>query len=207
MHTFEPSIPVGAVDADDVLWECMRMMFAFHNEHYGTAHEYEHLTTYALETLFGCGFEEKNRRVMEFYHSPHHDRIEPINGAVEAIKRLARSHHLHIVTSRPSSIRARTQRLIDRYFPDVFGQVHCSDHFVHGQPGLRVSKAKICAEIGAAWSIDDSFEYATDMARAGITVFMPDRPWNRGKLYPGVIRVYGWDEIITKIETPLALAQ
>jgi uncharacterized HAD superfamily protein len=183
--------------------EFMLPMFDFHNKYYGTSYTYEQITTFELEKLFACEADEKLRRIMEFYLSLEHESMTPVAGACEAMRDLRATYDLYMITARPGRVRPQTQKLLDRHFPGIFSGLHFTDHYFVTDPSKRISKASICKSLGAIAFIDDAFHNAAEVARAQIPVYMPDRPWNRGKEHPGVTRVRSWQEILAHLKQPV----
>lgn len=189
---------VLAVDCDDILVEFMAPLFEFHNNRYGTTLKYEELLHFELEHFFGCGMEEKLRRILEFYLSVEHTQLVPVDGAVEALGMLSKTHIIHMVTARPIRVLKVTEALLERHFPKHFEGKHFTDHYF-AKPGERTSKADICLKLGARAFIDDGLHNAIEVARVGIPVFLYDRPWNQGELSANITRVHSWREIVEQL--------
>lgn len=187
--------PVVVIDYDDVLFHFMWSLFNYHNTHFGTSYRFEEIVSYELTTLFGCSEEEKQRRVERFYNSSHLDKLEPVEGSVEAIAELKREFTLPIVTARHEGLKRSTHHLLNKHHPDAFSEVHFLGHY-HVAPGQRVSKGIVCKTLGAIACVDDALHNAREIAAHGVPVFMPDRPWNQGPLPPGITRVHSWPEIV-----------
>lgn len=105
------------VDADGVLEDLSQKWVAYLNEKYGTSVRYEDLKewdmTAAFPTLtrkqvYGIDFDE------EFY-----SRLEPIPGAVDAVRRLLEDgHKIYVVTTTPyQAVKPKMDRAIFRYYP------------------------------------------------------------------------------------------
>ena len=185
--------PIG-IDFDDVVANFSDALREFHNARYGTNIVREEHYTFNLEVLWGCTMEQMIERVDEFYHSPEHEVLLPIEGAVEGLKELGARHTLAMITSRPAYVRGYTLDWISRYIPDVFSEMHFLGHYTGGTHP-RKSKGDVCRDISARLLIDDALHNAVSVAAEGIPVLLLDAPWNQGKLPPLVTRVSGWDEV------------
>lgn len=190
-----------AVDFDDVLMEFNAGFLASHNRLYNTSLVFENLIDYDnWERIYGCDKESMAKRARDFYQSPEHMLVSPVIGAVEAIQRLSENHYLHIVTSRPETVRHHTLEWLDRHFPNLFHDFHFTNIYA-GEHGVKPkAKAEVCKEIGAEVLIDDALKHATLVAASGIPVLLPDRPWNRDLTPAGVTRVKTWGDIVLWVE-------
>ena len=130
------------------------------------------------------------------------------------------------MTSRQTDIADETRRYVAEHFPGVFADVHFGNHFGRttttataasgsgasgsGGGGKAVSKPEMCARIGAVALIDDSLDYAAQIAAAPGTmraILFGDYPWNRAPrghaagappppLPARVERARGWPETV-----------
>lgn len=199
-----PARKVIAVDFDDVLMNFNAGFLASHNNLYNTVLTYENLIDYDnWERIYGCDKETMVKRAIDFYHSPEHMMVSPIEGAVEAISRLSKSHSLQIVTSRPGSVRERTLAWLDMHFPKLFHDFHFTNIYAGDTGAQPKTKSEVCQEIGAVVLIDDALRHATEVAKSGIPALLPDRPWNRTHTPTGVTRVKTWDDILKWTEENL----
>lgn len=190
--------PILVVDFDDVCVDFVGGYLQFHNKYYFTKVSYEQVYTYDLHKLFKISVEEKNRRIAEYWASPEHDYIQPMQDAAASLWILAERYEIHMASARASNTEAQTKRLIDRYFPELFERVHLLGSFHHAE-GKRRTKAEICDEVDAVALIDDAFHNAEPAVKEGRKVLMPDRPWNWDRNHAGVIRVFGWSQILAEL--------
>lgn len=190
--------PVLVVDFDDVLVEFCRGFYAWHNKVHGTRITYEGAWTFEIDKLLKIDPSLKNQRVMDFWLSPEHAKIEQCADAFAAMVTLREHYAIHMATARPQSIKQQTDYLIQRYYPDIFETVSYLG-FYHDAPDKRRTKDQICDELGATAFIDDAFHNVTTCVKEGRTVIMPDRPWNQGKEHSKVLRTYGWSDILTAL--------
>lgn len=183
------------VDFDDIVFDFNEELAHFHNHHYGTSYCRADVQTWILEDIWGCTRQEATRRLQEWFKSQEHNDTRPVKGAQDAVKQLALHHELHIITARPSCTKGVTPAWLDRYFPEQFAGLHMTSHFEHSAR----SKADVCKELGISLLIDDGLVHARAVAATGTTVLLLDCPWNQEEAGKGIIRVYGWDDILSYI--------
>lgn len=192
--------PVLAVDCDDVLLEFMWALFQFLNQRLGRNYTYEELTSYNLADFLFLSEEEKQEHVEEFYRSSVFDDLLPIEGAAEAMRELMLMCRLVVVTSRHPEHEPKTLANLGRHYPSVFSETHHLGHYDRKlRPEEKLSKGLICQRIGAIGCIEDGPGNAHEIAKHGVPVILPDRPWNRGEFPPLVKRVHSWQEIVTTV--------
>ena len=79
---------------DDVIFDFNGGLSIHHNVRFGTKYRRDDIHTYSFEVIWGCTREEMFERVHHFYHSPDHDLLVPLPGAIEALKSLSRQKRL-----------------------------------------------------------------------------------------------------------------
>ncbi len=192
--------PVLAVDFDDVVAGFNQAFARWHNEYYGTSVEYDDIYSYDMALTYSTDKETILHRVFEFSHH-HHHRVEPLYDAIESLRVLKRKYSLVIVTSRCESIAQVTRDWKQRHAAILFDGAHYANGFTILHPERKRLKSEICVTLGAIAHIDDAVSHANEVVTgAGIPVFLPTRPWNKGaELVSGVIRVDGWVEITKQL--------
>ncbi len=188
---------VIAFDCDDSLVEFNRKLVEFYNRRHGTHFEWEQMTTYEIHLVYQCTEEYLTEVVWEFYHSDDHAAMEAMEGAMELMAYLATRQDVekHVVTSRVEELHTVTTGLLHGHFGEVFEKYHFANHYGAKPEHVQRTKAEICLEIGAVVLIDDALHHARAVAAAGITVLLPDRPWNQGEIPSGVIRMRDLHEV------------
>lgn len=184
------------VDFDDVLLDSYTSLNDFHNCHYGTSHKREDIRSWLIEHTWGCTPEEALARVEAWYDSPWHPRIAPMPGACAAVTKLAESHELHIITGRPARTQEITSQLVREHFPEVFAEMHFSNHF---KANAR-SKGEICRDLGITLMVEDALGHAHSVADAGIRVLLFDSPWNQELVTGLITRVFNWGEVLQTVD-------
>lgn len=199
----EATKPVLAVDFDDILFDFNETFRNYHNTRYGTAYAFEDLKTYEIEKILGCDIPEKNRRILEFYHSREHVEGIVIPGALDSLELLSAWYSLHIVSARPDTVSEATHVWLEvNRSLQLFEKLHFTGHYHANAKSLkRLSKADICLELGAKVFIEDALHNAASVAQVGIPVLLYDKPWNQGELHPNITRVHSWSEIVSRLAT------
>lgn len=162
-------------DIDDVLVPFMQGYISYHNMMHRTKIRLIDVSNYHL---WKCGIhnskEESIKEVLEFQNSIYFDSLGLIPGAKEVLEELSRRYSVPFITSRPEEMEYKTKNLFKKYFPkngfDIFysGEIY----------GGNLSKAEICKANNIPFIIEDNPDYAIDCAINGITVLLPDKPWN-----------------------------
>jgi len=168
----------------------------------------ENVFSYDFWEVFGISKEEAYKRMDKFFETEYFEGVMPVDGAQESIELLSKTNELHVITSRPISIKDKTKEWIERYFGKIFfGIYHTDEYSGFGRrtilDGKKTRKVEVCRELNVNVLIEDSLMNAVQCAQGrGIErVLLMNQPWNQdGRLPEKVKRVYGWNEIIEKIE-------
>lgn len=190
---------VIGIDFDDVIVATNKAMAQWHNRAYGTSYKLEDIDTCDLARFWSCSYDERTRRIGEFFASIEHSTTVPIDAAVKSLE-LLRNKEIHIITARRKEYSNITLDLAERHISSLF----CNFHFpngseINGIPTKR-TKAEVCLEYGIEVFIEDNLEYAGEVASIGIPVLLLDSPWNQATELPqNIERVFSWDEIIKKL--------
>lgn len=185
------------VDIDEVLAELNNKLLEFHNEKYDTSLEKKDLTAYFLEEVIDISKEEAQKRIFEFYESTHFEEIPTVLQSIDAIEKLVKKNILIAITSRHVHMKDRTKTWLEKHFKNHINEVHFSSKDTK-------TKAQICLENNVEVFIEDNLLYATEVAEAGIKVFLVDNPWNQSDdLHENICRVCGWDEILEHLKNEI----
>ncbi len=184
-----------AIDIDEVL--------ALHNEHlvplyntiYNANHTIDEYTTDAWPVVWGVSGDEAEKRAVFLHEQRFHRQLQPIPGALDAIKKLKQKHRLVVVTARRRMIIDDTIDWIAEHFPDVFDDIRFLHMF---EDEAHKTKAEICTSLGADILIDDSVSHVTTMAECGKqAVLFGDYVWNQlDELPVGVVRLANWQSVL-----------
>lgn len=200
---------VIAVDCDDVLVETLPQVVKDYNAEHGTQLRLEHMYRNLEEVAdaFGVGTEQEAiQRLHKMYRQEgYYEALRPIEGAVDAIQRLAQKHELHVVTGRQSFLEAATKHTLDTYFPGIFTSVEHTNYYNDKNETTLVqrSKGEVCRVIRADILIDDHITHGEEVLAAGVkkVILFGEYPWNNGdSLSSGMIRCRDWQVVLNQIE-------
>lgn len=185
-------------DLDDVLLNFSDALRFHLNKLLEKNFERSDMVSFRIENVYGITGEEMRKLIGDFYSHTDHINAKPIHGAVEAISALSENNNLYIITAKPDHLQDMTLEWVNKYFPNIFQEIHFANHFNDSKK--KRMKSEICKEIGLEIFVDDALDNSTELSKNGIKVLMPDRPWNQANDLPELVtRVYSWEEIIQKL--------
>lgn len=161
---------VIAIDCDDVLIDATEYIVHTYNQRFGTNVSLE--TAHASDNNdWLAPREEVFQRFNTIQSEESFGMIAPRADALEVVPRLAKQFRLHLVTARPDSITAVTQRMLDQFFPDCFVGI--------SHVGPDNSKGEVCANIGAFALVDDNIRHLATASEHGVEqlVWFGGHPW------------------------------
>jgi len=185
------------IDIDEVVVEFIKPFLEFYNGKKNTSYVFHDITNYDFDTILNINREEAVALVMDFYEDKLFDSSGFIEGAREAISKLAENNELLFITARPASISHKTESFFKKYFPNLnFKIFHGLEY--HNKKSLP--KKEICLEKGVSLMVEDNRKTAMEISQSGITCFLLERPWNiGGEEHENLVRVKSWEEILQKI--------
>lgn len=116
--------------------------------------------------------------VKDFIQTQHHA-LPPYPGVRPAMQLLCSQFSQQLVTSRSEDIRDLTVGALKRHGFDQLEAYHFTNGFTAAGAANKRTKSEVCYEIGAVALAEDAPVHALEVARNGIQVFLPDRPWNQ----------------------------
>ena len=147
--------PVLAVDVDEVLYPLVRLFVDYHNNRHGTDATFEQFYTYAFEHSLDLPLETHLERLRAFADDGNFATALPIEESKVAIRQLAETYDLQVVTSRWEEWQEDTLTWLKQHFPGTFSGIHFANS-ITWKRGVEFEKSAICRRIGAAYFIDDS---------------------------------------------------
>lgn len=182
-----------AIDIDEVLADFLSDFVYFHNLMYKTSVRREDFKNYYLDEVLGIDRDEMHIRYLEFKVLSLLERLKPIKGAHQGIKKLIELEYVpHLLTARTKVTEKETRKWLDIHFKGIDLPLH----FARDERDKFKKKSIVCKEIGAKIIIEDHIDNALDCAENGIKVYLIDAPWNQSDDLPkNVIRVKSWREI------------
>lgn len=185
-------------DLDDVLFDFMGPLTAWHNTTHCTSLMRDDYFSFDLSEVWKCEGKEASDRIWNFYQSDYCKQAQPVSGAVKGLQALKDKFRFIIVTARPDSMESEIRTWLATHFGTLFDDVIFTNHY-HGTERKR-SKSSVCLEFDVRLFVDDALHNAHDIASIGVPVLLFDTPWNREKVTGLITRVFSWSEIIEKIQ-------
>lgn len=183
---------VIAVDVDEVLMPHFEELIDWYNARFGAKltkqdnHPVD-LSNWGVDSLAAA-----LERVHEFYLSGQFRQTKPFPAAVVALKKLAESYDIIVVTARDTPLEQLTHDWLADHFEKIFNAVHFTRQYsLEGKSRL---KSEVLKEQSVDYFIDDSLDNIIDAASAGIeSLLFGDYAWNQAKKLPyGVTRCRDW---------------
>lgn len=197
------SKPIIAVDVDDVLAAFAKGFTEFSNKKWGTNLEPDDYDEHWAQ-VWGVDEVEARKRG----DIVHANASQIISGlahnpeAREVLSSLAKKYKLVIVTSRRRAIQKDTFEWLDKYFKDIFKEVHFAGIWDDLEKDLtarlKATKTDVIRQVGADYLIDDHPKHCIAAAEAGIiAILFGDYRWNRDvKLGKNMVRAQNWQEVL-----------
>lgn len=186
-----------AVDIDEVIASFLEGFLKVYNKKYNTDTSVDEMSSYKFWECLPITEEETNSICDEFYASEHFESVGLVKMAVESIKKLSANHEIIFVTSRPVSVKGKTENFIKKHFPNIPVKIFFSSDYYGGE----LTKSQICDDQGVDFLVEDNKYYAFDCAKNGTCVFLLDKPWNKNhEEHTNLVKVNNWDEILNKIK-------
>ena len=187
------------IDIDGVLADCIKAIHLFYNRMYGAELRPEDYVHYDLEKVWGGSKARATQIVSSFYLSREFEQIIPVESSQEAVNELSRSHHLIAITSRPESVKYKTEEWLKKYFENGIKET-----LFNGQYGIESSfldKSDLCLNRGVEVLVEDNLDISYKCAEKGIRVFLLDTPGNKNyEKHRNLIKVRNWNEILENLK-------
>lgn len=192
-------------DLDECLAEFVSGFLDYHNNKYGTKLNRKEFKSYNLWETIGGTREDAIKHVSEFYRTNYFKNLPVVFGSVNVVDLLSRENEIFVISSRPIYIHNETIKWLDDHFHEKFSEIFFSDEWNFSSWNFfnfrRKNKSGICKKLKLDFYIEDNLGYALSCARKVDKVLLLDKPWNQNSELPNnVHRVYGWNEILEKIE-------
>eukprot|EP00947_MAST-08B_sp_MAST-8B-sp1_P000753 g753.t1 len=208
-------LPVIAVDIDEVIGAFLPALIKWHNDTYGTVHTLRDFQSYRFCDTWGGTNAEATEKVHAFFETPYFlSRLEPIQGALDVLRRFQGRATFKVVTSRQHVIAQATLEWLEAHFPGVFADVFFGNHWTLANPdpskitASKMTKLDMCRKGGAIALIDDNPSYATQCAEGGLelVVLFGVYGWNRVDTsgHPAIVRAKDWEQVEAILDTFLA---
>lgn len=190
------------IDIDEVLSETAKGFLTFYNKKKHTNFQFNQITEYSFSKVFNISHEEEKTSLMEFFQSSYFTNLSPVEGSVQAVKKLAKKSELYAVSSRPLQLMPLTTKWIKKYFDNSFKEVI----LMNGHFDSTETKSSICKQYDIEYFVEDVLDYAKDCASVGVRTFLIDKPWNQETIDNNIItRVTNWQETVNEINKQLPI--
>lgn len=159
------------------------------NEYFDTCIKPKEVTIYEIHELLGIErneYDEFYRRYGKSLHIESKIRY----GAKEVINRLYGRHNIHFVTAREEEMRIITLEWLKRHYIPM-------DSITLTGSNNKVNQA---TTLKANIFIEDRYENAIQLSKAGFDVLLMDCTYNKGILPFNVVRVNNWYQIERIVE-------
>ncbi len=184
------------IDLDDVVFEFTRTFLDFYSGRYGKLIKFEEVKTYYFEEIFDLPLEKVIDLIRDMVAEGVAGNMPVCDYAQESILNLADNHEIIFLTSRV--IRKGTLDSLKKLFPEINFKLIYSSNSYAGTNGK--TKGEICKEEGIHVMIEDSKEYASEIATNGTKVLLLGKPWNENfQSHPNIIKINDWKEVLVKI--------
>lgn len=192
-----------AVDIDDVIAIHVPAFIEFSNKRWGTNLKLKDYDDHWAK-MWEIDHKEVAKRTVEMDKEKLATSLKPVKGATLVLKKLAENCKLVVTTARRSSMTQETLDWINKYFPEIFDEVHFAgmwdklDSNKDIDLSSRATKNELLLEVGADYLVDDHPKHCFAAAGAGIkSVLFGDYPWNIDMELPeGVTRAKTWKDVL-----------
>lgn len=190
--------PVIAVDVDDVLFPTNDGTRGFVNNNFDRDYSEEDHSQPGeykgyFERVWGVDHDTAEHWYHSFINSGALTEMEPVEGAIEAIKELEKNHTLVVVSARHEDQVDMTHQWLLKHFPSVFKDVRFISGWYHGR---KVSKGDVCREIGADYLIDDHIDHCLEAEKAGTKALLfSEYGWSKDERANSLTRVKDWPAV------------
>jgi len=181
------------VDIDNVIADTEKELRNVLLDTWGIALDREDISDYALQNMPGIQGDVLDGLIKMFAEGDIFLRLEAIDGAGETLRRLANSHELHLVTSRPEKVRPQTVEWLKTNDIPYHDLIFSEKTKLNGVPYELF--------------IEDQTNFALELAESGAFVLLFDAPWNRQLEHVNIDRVYTWDDVRKFCFPPCAIGR
>jgi uncharacterized HAD superfamily protein len=189
---------VLGIDIDEVVANQLEQVIKFYSIKTGKLYSFKDFFSYNWWDVWKISKEEAINIDREFKNSSYFEDISLVEGAKQAIFSLSDRYEVIFITSRPLSVKEKTEEFIKKnFYPKKF-KVFFSGDF-HKENRTK-TKAEICKELNVSFLIEDGLDYSVESAKKGIVVFLIDKPWNKKAIHQNITRVKNWEEVLKKLK-------
>lgn len=183
------------IDIDDTLVDLAKSCVKFLNDKLGKNFTKKDLDGKFIQNLYEISDEEYFNYLDEHERDGHLANLEPLEGAVEGIKKLLENHKLKLVTARPEKTKKSTLENISKHFDGLD-----EDIIFLNMRKNKIDKGETCIAEDIEVIVEDNARNCLDCAEKGVRSILIDQPWNQNIEHEKITRVYSWAEVLEKIK-------
>lgn len=178
------------VDIDGILADFVGEFLPHLNQKFGCDLTREDVICYSFAKVINVPSEQVGNLITQLGNEGLYVRLQPVTGAVTAMRQLNKNHEVNLVTDRPIERHNDTVEWLNAHGIPHLQLYHCRND---ERKAFMLSNDII---------IEDNLEYALAVAnKRQCTVILYDHPWNRdGQLPANVHRVTSWQQATELIE-------
>jgi len=175
-----------AFDIDGVIADTFRAFVRTAREHYGVEIDYEAITEYEFRNVIDIQDEACDAIIERILEDPVGIGIQPIQGAVDVLRRLSRFGPICLVTARTNG-------------DAIMEWVRQTLAFENGErirleaTGTHENKLPVLLKHGVRYFVEDRLDTCYLIQQSPVTPIVFDQPWNRQD-HP-FLTVASWDDI------------
>ena len=189
-----------AVDVDDVLSVNVPAFLEFSNKKWGTSFTIDDFDE-DWSKMWKISHAEVMSRSKEMDEAGLVRDHKHLKDALPVLQKLSERYDLIIVTARRKVLKEDTDDWIDRYFPNIFKEIHFAgiwDDIEFRDKAHKMTKGDLVKQVGAEYLIDDQPKHCFAAADVGVvSILFGDYPWNRDvdATSNRLVRAHSWGEI------------
>jgi len=184
-----------AIDLDEIIAGFLDALIKYHNDSYKTTYHKSDFFSYEFWKVIGGTREEAIDKVYGFHDSHFFNEIKPLDGAIEAVKKLKQNNELYLITSRQDDFKEKTRTWIEKYLSNTFEEILHSNAYPRN--GISQKKSDLCDSLNVYALIEDNLDYIIECMKPDRKMILFRYPWNEQRKKPkGIYAVSGWNEAL-----------
>jgi len=163
---------IWGFDCDEILADFVGPYLEMVNDHFGAQLTAEDLADYYVEKTLGVDRSEVQVVLNEAWKSENLINIPAYPEGITALNKIKEAgHEIHIITSRGPEIRDTTKRWLKKHGVK-YDTLTLTGHTNKYEPAQKLK---------LDYFVEDNPRHANSVAELGVSVFVPEYPWNRHK--------------------------
>jgi len=184
-----------AIDLDEIIVGFLDAFIKYHNDTYKTTYHKSDFFSYEFWKIIGGTREEAIDKVYSFHDSHYFDEMEPLDGAIDAVKELKTDNQLYLITSRQDDFKEKTRAWIEKHLSNTFDEVLYTN--AYPKNGISRKKSDLCSSLNVDVLIEDNLDYIIECMKPDRKMILFKYPWNEQREKPkGIYVVSDWNETL-----------